>query len=139
MPLRPRNILKEMDRSKFGKNEIEQKTIDEDIMFVKNIMTVRTGLYSVKDTITPRLIQKRDLRKLEDEARAARNINTDLMDYTVEAPDCDISNEVEYAEGSDDSAPRRKHRRTMKTGTNLFVQLGPVVQLLVEFYPQMLI
>ena len=69
-------------------------------MFVKNIMTVRTGLYSVKDTITPWLIQKRDLRKLEDEARAARNINTYLMDYTVEAPDCDISNEVEYAEGA---------------------------------------
>ena len=47
-----------MEESKKGQSQVEQTAIDEDIVFMKSMMTDRAAQYSVCDKITPSNTEK---------------------------------------------------------------------------------
>ena len=49
MPFWHRKIIEHMEESKKGKSQVKQAAIDEDIVFMKSMMTDRAAQYSVCD------------------------------------------------------------------------------------------
>ena len=80
-----------------------------------------THYYTVRDTVTPKLIEKRELRKQEEEARARKKDDVDTMEYSIETTDSDLLNDEEYIQESDETLTKRIHRRTRWIGTNIFI------------------
>lgn len=133
MPCWPRDIFKQLEKRKSGKSEIEKKGIDEDILFLKNMMTERTGLYTAKDMIVSNIMERRESRKtyveglaakreealakeMEESMRKAQTI-AEMYDAEDDAAVADDANRHRC----EDTRNTRAHRRTLKTGVNIFV------------------
>ena len=125
MPLYPKNAIELMLKEKKGKLESEKMSIDEDIEFLKNMMTTRTAHYASLDKITTNLKRKRGARKEKDLARAGTSRDDDP--YVVETSTTEGM--ADLAPGDTDltpiecssSTPPRRHRRLKKTGEALFI------------------
>ena len=51
MPLWPKHEIKTLISSNFGKNDVEKQVTDEDVHFLENMITTRTGNYTNKDIV----------------------------------------------------------------------------------------
>ena len=112
MPLWPKHIIKQMICYKNGKNAVEKKAIDEEIAFVENMMTSRTGLYTSKDIITSKYREMRKIRQQEAEARASKHPKDDPFLYFNDVIDSGSLGD-DYSDNKPEET-RRKHRRTVK-------------------------
>ena len=128
MPLYPKNVIEIMEKAKVGKLEMEKKSIDEDIEFVKNMMTTRTASYTCLDKTTTKLMQKRQSRQEDEErrhARAATSRDNDpyVTDTTTDAAMADLTpgDTDVIPDGAASSTPKRPHRRLKRTGETLFI------------------
>ena len=108
-----------MEESKKGKSQVEQTAIDEDIVFMKSMMTDRAAQYSVCDRITPAFIDKRYVKAQQAEKRA---LNEKKRKFEEISEKFDSDSELEDMEIDYVLPPSvRSHKRTVKTGTTLKV------------------
>ena len=70
MPFWLIKIIEHVEESKNGKNQVEKAAIDEDMVFMKSMMTDRAAQYSSCDRITPSFIDKRYVKAQQAEKRA---------------------------------------------------------------------
>ena len=119
MPFWHRKIIEHMEESKKGKSQVEQTAIDEDIVFMKSMMTDRAAQYSVCDRITPAFIDKRYVKAQQAEKRA---LNEKKRKFEEISEKFDSDSELEDMEIDYVLPPSvRSHKRTVKTGTTLKV------------------
>ena len=119
MPLWPKDEIKNMEASKFGKRKIEIKAIDEDIAFLKNMMSSRTASYTCKDLITSKYKEMRQERQQEALERASKHRKDDMFIYFQDDVDNGLGEEEYCSENQD--GPKRKHRRSLKTGVTISI------------------
>ena len=119
MPLWPKDEINRLLSSKFGKNDIEKKAIDEDVRFLENMMTTRTGNYTSKDIIVSQLQETRRVRKREEEERASRQKGENILINSQVTIDDD--QETEEFTVNEQEQPKRKHRRTIKKGVTIYI------------------
>ena len=101
-------------------SEIERIAIDEDIEFLKGMMTSRSGQYTCKDVITSKYQEMRRVRLQEAEERANKHRNDDALIYLEDA--CDDNDEEETEEYIEHLGKgKRKHRRLKKTGVTIHI------------------
>ena len=120
MPFWHRDVEKRMEGSKNGKNEVEKIAIDEDIAFLKSMMTDRVASYCSQDKVTLKLEEKRLLRATQEEARSRKEEERKLTEASPSV--------IEYSEAEEEdihdlehSTPKRSHKRRVKTGTTIFI------------------
>ena len=92
MPFWHRKIIEHMEESKKGKSQVEQTAIDEDIVFMKSMMTDRAAQYSVCDKITPSIIEKRYVKAQQAEKRALNEKKRKFEEFSVNV-DSDLEHE----------------------------------------------
>ena len=119
MPLWPKDEIKRLLSSKFGKNDVEKRAIDEDVQFLENMMTTRSGNYTSKDIIVSRIQETRRVRKREDEERTSRQSGENIFVKSQVAIDDD--QEMEEFTVNEQLEPKRKHRRTIKKGVTIYI------------------
>ena len=108
-----------MEDSKKGKSQVEQTAIDEDIVFMKSMMTDRAAQYSVCDKITP-IIEKRYVKAQKAEKRALNK----KRKFEEISEKFDSDSEPEDKDKDDYLTPpsvRSYYKRTVKMGTTLKV------------------
>ena len=119
MPLYPNNAVQIMEKMKKGKTEIEKISIDQDIEFLKQMMTTRTGSYQSLDKITTSFMQNRQKRLEKQQIKAVTlqeahvNVEESVLDAELAPGDSDLHLDV--------LTPRRVHRRWEKTGQTLLI------------------
>ena len=121
MPLWPKDVMKKLIASKQGKTLCEKRAIDEDIAFLENMMSTRTGQYTSKDKITSKFIEMRQIRQREAEERAKKQNTSDSFLVIDEPYDSEMHNGDSEFNITAPTNHRRKHRRTIKTGVNLTI------------------
>ena len=121
MPLWPKDVIKQLNASKLGKRACEKQAIEEDIKFLENMMTTRTGLYTSKDKITSKYQEMRQIRQREAEARATKAKDVQPFVFIDEVPDSELSKDDSDLVIDMPTNERRKHRRTLKTGVSITI------------------
>ena len=72
MPFWPRDVESLMDDSKKGENDVEKEAIEEDLSFLRSMMTDRKASYATKDNVVSKLEEKRRKRKAMEKDAAFR-------------------------------------------------------------------
>ena len=129
LPFWPRNILEKMEQNKTKlKNDEDKSAAEEDILFLKSMMTDRAFQYGSVDLNISKLEAKR-VKQLE------REHEQQVMREKRQKLDAMINNAtVELSGSSEDedllpetipiyTATKRLHKRVMNTGTHLFVPM----------------
>ena len=124
MPFWPGDAIKKMELLKKGKVEVEKIAIDEDIAFLKSMITDRTAQYSNQDKTTTSIIRKRINREeqIQDRHENMKKIRIE-ENVQFEWLETDDENEdtIDSIESTSITTPVRSHRRTLKTGTNVTI------------------
>ena len=120
MPFYPTNVEDLMNDQKRGKNEKERQMIDEDIAFLRNMMSERSFTYSRQDMTCSIL----EARRNEKAAKASARIEKEEKRKKEALTDNTYMNEPSELDSSDsefipmsDQTPKRSHRRNVKVGT----------------------
>ena len=103
-----------MEESKKGKNQVEKIAIDEDITFMKSMMTDRAAQYFVCDTITPSVINTRHLKAQQAEKRVLNEKKRKFEEFSVNV-DSDLENEEMVDNDYFLTAQSRSQKHTVKT------------------------
>lgn len=118
-----KTVLKDMAAAKKGKSRAEQDAIDQDILFMKSMLSDRTATYSGVHRILTESVQRRQERQTREkmlhdgeQCEYAENVRgDDDNDSPISADEDDNADEVCTGE------PKRKHRRMVKEGVSIFV------------------
>ena len=116
MPFWPREVLQVMESNKMYKKDFEKKTVDEDILFLKSMMSnERKASYAGRDKILAKTIEKRNMRKLNESESKVLDTESEILDHS-ESDDSQLHTD-ESADEASNSVKSKTHRRTHKTGT----------------------
>ena len=137
MPFWPQNVMDIMEQRVEDEDDDEQKEkFKEDIIYLKDMMSNRIGVYTSLDTVTVQKIkeieEKNERKMLEISKRKQREIDRLKENIVLNENQIDeVLNDVESendADRSDDfvfqEPPIKKprlHRRSLKTGQTLFI------------------
>ena len=107
---------------KRGKTAKERAVIDEDLIFLQSMMTDRKYTYTGKDFITSKSEKYRNMKVQHEKKRLFKEENRKSAEVTVwlESDEEDVIEEDATSQIIFET-PKRTHRRTLKTGTNIFV------------------
>ena len=119
MPFWPKDIEKRMIDMKKGKTARERATIDEDINFVRSMMTDRKYTYTGKDLITSKTVRHRYMKMQSEQIRVIEESNKSAE--ITGTPEFDEEVVEEDTTPTISETPKRSHKRTVKTGTHIFV------------------
>ena len=123
MPLWPEDIFKIMENQKKGKVEVEKLAIDEDMAFLRSMISDRIAHYSNQDKKTTSVIRKRSDRKKQvlNMHKKHNNIRIDENDHT----ELSVSDDEDFSDHEFNpiltTTPVRSHKRTVKTGTTITI------------------
>ena len=126
MPFYPSNAEKLLIDSKKGKTEAEKSAIDEDILFLKDMMDGRNFTYASRDKVCSKILCNRAKRaNLTAEFIAKGKEEKELASSSTSVP----ATEDSLEEATDDfnepppkqlCTPNRSHKRSIKTGSQGF-------------------
>ena len=119
MPFWHKNIIQQMEQSKRDKLEVEREAIEEDIYFIKSMMSNREAHYSGYDKVTSSVINRRQLKSKQEENRVLnekKRKSDQFLSYT-DTSECEEESDIDFLPIS----PGRSHKRIIKTGTNIHV------------------
>lgn len=116
MPFFPSNVEDIMNENKRFKSEKERQKIDEDILFLQNMLSDRTFTYSCKDMTSAKLEERR--REKEEKAhvrieKERQRVNANVKENNDNATESEQSDD-EYEPRK---TPKRSHKRVVKAGT----------------------
>ena len=112
-----------MATAKKGKSRVEQDAIDQDILFMKSMLSDRTATYSGVHKILTEIVQRRQGRK----GREKMHHDGAQCEYMANVQGDDANDSPLSADEDNDadnvctSEPKRKHRRILKEGVSIFV------------------
>ena len=119
MPFWPKNIIQQMEQSKRDKLTVETVTIEEDISFMKSMMSNREAHYSGCDKVTSSIINRRQFKSMQEKIRVLKEKkrkSDQFLAYT-DSYECEEESDSDFLP----ITPSRSHKRIVKTGTNLHV------------------
>ena len=98
---------------------VETVAIEEDISFMKSMMSNREAHYSGCDKVTSSVINRRQLKSKQEEIcvlNEKKRKSDQFLAYT-DSYECEEESDSDFLP----IAPSRSHKRIVKTGTNLHV------------------
>ena len=119
MPFWPKNIIQQMEQSKRDKLTVETVTIEEDISFMKSMMSNREAHYSGCDKVTSSIINRRQFKSMQEKIcvlKEKKRKSDQFLAYT-DSYECEEESDSDFLP----ITPSRSHKRIVKTGTNLHV------------------
>ena len=105
---------------KKGKTQTEQEAIDVDIIFMKSMLSDRVATYSGVDKMQKDRVQKRQKRQKHELDRQERE-QCDHVGEIIDFDSTSSSCEDENIDEASTSEAKRKHRRVVKGGVDIFV------------------
>ena len=110
MPLWPRNVFAIMNDWKKSKSDEEKKKIDDDILFLENMMNERTFVYSSFDSVFTKTLLKRVKKKENAFALCEKEKKRKIKSVSIPhyEPDSTENNDEEEVTYSNDSANEQR-------------------------------
>ena len=108
-----------MEQSKRDKLTVEKVTIEEDISFMKSMMSNREAHYYRSDKVISSVINRRQLKSKQEEIRVLnekKRKSDQFLSYT-NSYKCEEETDSDFLP----TAPSSSHKRIVKTGTILHV------------------